>query len=213
MRLLALNLTSEGSEQWTRDELDYLRAHAGTASHAVLAAELGRTKNAVQLKISRLGLATAPLPLSARTTRAVLQRLGKKSQPEIARELGISLHQVRGLARKEHYNERPTSRPWTADDEAELRRLFPTMTNTELARALNRTLEAITVRSRSLGLYRKGPARLPRKPWTREEEKLLIRLWKKHPRREIARLLGRTPDAVGLRAKILGCLDKPETSA
>jgi hypothetical protein len=208
MRLLTLGLTSEGSESWTNDELAYLRAHAGTASHAVLAAEMGRTKNAVQLMISRMGLRSAPPPLDARTTRAIVRSLGKKSQPDIARELGVSVHQVYGLARKQGYIERPTSRPWTADDEAELRRLFPTMTNAELARELDRTLESIMVRSRSLGLYRKGPARFPRKRWTREEERLLIRLWKKYPRGEIARRLGRTPDAVGLRAKSLGCLNQ-----
>lgn len=209
MRLITLGLTN-GSERWTRDELAYLRAHAGTASHAELAAELGRTKDAVQLKISRMGLSSTPPPLDARTTRTIIKRLGKKAQTEIARELGISEHQVRVVARKQHYNERPTSRPWTKDDETELRRLFPTMTNAELTKALNRTLESIMVRSRSLGLYRRPPS--PRKPWTREEERLLIRLWKKYPRHEIARRLGRTPDGVGMRAKMLGCPDQRQAA-
>jgi hypothetical protein len=212
-QLRKMGLTEATSTAWSDDEIAYLRVHHTTATNAELAEELGRTEAAVELKASRLGLGCLPTPVTPEMERAIVKRLGSNTFAEIARELGLTVDRVRRIGTKHGYHARPTSRKWTDDDDDALRRLFPTMTNAELATHLERTELAVSLRGRTLGLVR--PTGVRKRPgtyksWTAAEERLLKRLYPTTMQRQIAERLGRTPGAINRKACLLGLVKRPE---
>lgn len=207
-KLFQMGLTGAKPAGWTPDEIAYLRSHYGRVSNPELAAELGRSTEAVGLKAGRLGLRRPLTRLDEESRRAILRGLGRDPYTELARDHGVSVTTVQTLAHAHGYRARPTSRPWRAEEDAELRRWFPTETNVQLAERLTRTPAAIAQRATALGLVRERPAPrkhvLPLRRWSPADEALLRELHGRVSHREIAERLGRTPHAVASRAHRLG---------
>lgn len=153
-RLRKLGLTEAESLPWTDAEILYLRQHYGTLKSAELAVELGRTIDAVELKAGRLGLSRRITLLTPEQSKYVATQLGKKEYTALARELRVPIHAIERAAKENNYRARPTSREWTKADDEQLHKLFPLMTNKEIAERLDRTLLAVTIRARSLGMFR-----------------------------------------------------------
>ncbi|HVZ39196.1 MAG TPA: hypothetical protein VHI13_07975 [Candidatus Kapabacteria bacterium] len=152
-RIRKLGLNDSGSTPWTSDELAYLTAHYDSMTNAEIARTIGRSVDAVELKAGRLGLSRRIVRLTPDQERYVAESLGVKSYAALARELGVGLRAITYIARRSGHRARPTSRPWTADDDGILRRLFPVMTWEEIGKQLDRTALAVKLRARALGLF------------------------------------------------------------
>jgi len=80
-------------------------------------------------------------------------------------------------------------RPWTADEVALLKELYPTSPTDELAQRLGRSLASVKHRAYSLGVKRKSWCD---KLWTAEEFQLLRELYPTcESTREVAKKIGR----------------------
>lgn len=97
---------------------------------------------------------------------------------------------------------------WTARDIALLAELYPTCNNRDLADRLGRSEWAVVGKARGLGLtkdYRRGYRRRSGEPcpWSSEETDLLHMLYPTTPNEEIAERMGRSRDAVHMKARRL----------
>jgi hypothetical protein len=105
----------------------------------------------------------------------------------------------------------PWGKIWTQEDDETLKKLYALKTNEEIASALRRSLRAIERRARELGL-RKDPdffryvvsRKKDRKPWMETELATLAKLYPVIDPEKIARILGRTKQAVCKKAWGLG---------
>lgn len=153
-RVRKLGLSEPDSLPWTDDEITYLRKHYGRLTSVELSAEMGRTTDAVELKAGRLGLSRPKKRLTSAQKRYIVANLGKLEMTTLARKLNVSIRAIQGVAAKNGFRARPTSRAWTTADDEQLRELFPLLTNSEIAERLERTLLAVATRARSLGMFR-----------------------------------------------------------
>jgi len=83
--------------------------------------------------------------------------------------------------------------PWTAKDDAVLRKMRGTMEYQKIADHLGRSLRAVMKRAQVLGLTKEHPIR---RDWTESEEKQLRKLYGKISPAEIAQRLNRSVGAV-----------------
>ena len=89
---------------------------------------------------------------------------------------------------------------WTPEEEKILDHCFGrSMTVAELAIELGRTEAAISAKAYRLGL---GRRRL--RPWSKEEDQVVVEMYAKHGSKIVAEKLGRSMDSVQHRAKKLG---------
>lgn len=97
--------------------------------------------------------------------------------------------------------DRTGRRPWTPEEDATVRDLYPAQSAHAIAATLGRTENAVWIRAvRVLGLEKRDvPA-----PWTEGELDELRRCYPVEPPVEIAKRLGRTASAVYQQAKVLG---------
>jgi len=87
-----------------------------------------------------------------------------------------------------------TKDAWTPEMDAEMVRLYFDTPNKIIAAKLNRTVPAIKVRAKILGLRKESIA------WTYEDDKKLAKIYPKMRVEKVAEILGRTIDAVYARA-------------
>lgn len=207
-KLHLMGLTESTSRPWTSDEISYLRSHYGRVRVADLAEELGRSTDAVELKAGRLGISRRNKRLSAKEQQDVLAELGQTPYTVLARRFGVDAHTIRRVAERNGYRDRPTSRPWTPEDDAELRRVYGTMKRAEVAQHLNRTMVAVACRAKEMGLTKPRPRVLPLRNWTKEEDRTLQLLHGQQTQAQLAEMLGRTLAAVAGRMVQLGLRGK-----
>ena len=101
--------------------------------------------------------------------------------------------------------------PWTADETDELRQMAADgVTRADMAAQLGRSPNAIKMKLQSLGLYVPKPAA---KPWTPEDEHLLVKLYREGISfAELASLFGRTEGAILRRLILLRAAVLPDTA-
>lgn len=139
---------------WTERELEYLRANYHKQTNGRIALALRRTPAAVELKAGRLKLRRRVHLLTQREKTFIVKHAGKMSFVDLAKRFGVHSHTVRVVLLAVGYRDRPTSRPWTAKDDARLRELYGTMKRTKVAELLGRTMVATAFRASDLGLTR-----------------------------------------------------------
>jgi hypothetical protein len=202
-----LGLTEASAPPWSRTEIAFLRKHAGTMSHAEIAEHLGRTKTGVAVRVSKLGLQTKrpAFKPTADELAFISSNLGRISQAKIAEHLDVSVSTIHAIALDRGFRARPTSRPWTEQDDAEFRTLYGTMTRKEVAARMNRTFDAIVARAGALGLTRESNRVVTEnRRWTAHEDSQLRSLAGTMTKAEIAKRLDRTVTAVISRMGRLG---------
>lgn len=207
-KLHLMGLTEATSNPWTEDEISYLRSHYGKVRVADLAEELGRSTDAVELKAGRLGISRRNKRLNAKEQQEVIAELGKTPYTVLARRFGVDAHTVRRIAERNGYRDRPTSRPWTEEDDSELRSIYGTMKRSDVAAQLNRTMVAVACRAKEMGLTQPRERVLPLRKWTADEDGALRELHGQHTQAELARQLNRTVAAVAGRMAQLGLRGK-----
>jgi DNA-binding CsgD family transcriptional regulator len=201
-----MGLATQESRPWSRKEIADLRKLYGSRSSAELAEHFGRTIDAVELKAGRIGLsrrivAFAP---SARDKAFIIENLGRIPYTQLAAKFGTTVHNITRIAEENGYRDRPTSRPWTEEDDTMLRSLYGTMTRADVARQLDRTPVATAERARRLGLTQPSKRASTVHKWTPKEDALLRRLYGTMTCEEIARRIGRSTIAIYGRVRILG---------
>ncbi len=90
--------------------------------------------------------------------------------------------------------------PWWPEEEKFLKTYYFSLGANEVARILQRTVWAVNQRAHRIGLSRTQKKR----PWSRKDDRQLIRLIDIKPMSEIAELLGRTNSSVTRRVSLLG---------
>lgn len=199
-RLITLKLTNATSRPWTKQEIEWLRQHYGTATSAELAAELDRTIDAVEIKAGRIGISKAHRKMTVQERRWIKKNLGEISMLNMSIQLKVAHSQVLRVAREFGYHPRPNNRPWTPQEDEQLRQLYPTTTARELGELLERTLPAVRMRLEKLELT--TPRVVPRS-WVKEEDAVVKKFYGKKTAAEIGAMIGRTQFAVVGRAKHL----------
>lgn len=160
-RLRHHGLTAESPPKWVESETEYLRRNYGKMTLREIADDLGRSEDSVSLKAARLGIRAKSTHVApkGRQLRYIVDNLGVVSFTEMARKLGTSVHVVRRIAAEHGYRARPLSRLWTPEDEALLRKLWGTMSPSDVAARLNRHEKGVVARAGSLGLRTGKPKR------------------------------------------------------
>jgi hypothetical protein len=117
-------------------------------------------------------------------------------------EVGCAIH------RAKQNEQRPRAgSSWTSEEVALLIKLYPTYNNRELATRFGRSEWAVAGKARGLGLtrdhgrYRRQPSR--GRPWSSQEIDVLRRLYGAMADEDIAVEIGRTRNAVAIKAKRL----------
>jgi hypothetical protein len=188
---------------WSAREDAVLAAATRAALPAwVVAERLGRPVGATRWRRRALGLAASAARAYAvsedAAIRATFARAGQLE--ELSAQLGRSPDALRVRAAKLGLH-RPVRRPrWSASEDAAVRDGYDNgLSCREIARELpGRTRAAVAARARKLGLATHA------RRWTALDDERLRRLAGRHSIDELARRLGRTPDALRQRASKLG---------
>jgi hypothetical protein len=94
---------------------------------------------------------------------------------------------------------------WTNNQVAELRERFPDMNSAELAESLGRTLKSVELKAWKLKLRKNGTHRNAlTESWSTTETDFLIEHYPLSVNKWISERLGRTEEAIRVRAKIQG---------
>lgn len=156
---------------------------------------------------------SAGLPWTEAETARLVKLYPKTSNKDLAARFGRPLWGVtgkaRGLGLKKDYTggyRRQSCMnpvPWSGDEEELLGILFPSVPNEEIAEILGRSLSAVHMKSRKLGLRKM-------EFWTETENELLKKLYKKLSYNQLAERLGRTESSIQIRVIVLGLKSKVE---
>ncbi|HVZ40296.1 MAG TPA: hypothetical protein VHI13_13535 [Candidatus Kapabacteria bacterium] len=203
---------------WTAHDESMVRKLYGRIPMNELSKRLGRTEKAIQGRAGLLGLSlrTANKALPQLWTTAEdeeLRRLYKSqlTNHEIARKLGRPYgsvcHRAQQFGLKK---ERPERVEWTAEEDRQLRKLHKTFAPTEIAKRLGRKHHVVRARLYKLGILVRRTAKPP--IWTTKEDRLLAKLYGRHPVAEIAERLGRSMNAVKSRAARKGVAKRPRSA-
>jgi len=102
---------------------------------------------------------------------------------------------------------------WTEQELETLRKLYPLMTNAEIAKKLGRPKASVDKKGFDNGLKKDPEHRRKvaisnnkkrRNSWTKEEESTLKKMYQKHTYRELADILNRNPQSIQSKATKLG---------
>ena len=210
-RCRALAPARAASPRWTPAEDERLRAGLAAGSPlGELARQLGRSEGALRTRARERAL----LPHAQR------RRRWTASEDDLLRsgyESGLSCHAIAtdllaGRRTPESVSARARklglatyARTWTDEEERALRQLaLSGAAVSEAAQRLARTPEAIRRRARKLGVVlARDPVRGHARPWRPEEDALTRELAGLHPAR-LARILGRSDQAIRRRRGVLG---------
>ena len=205
-RVQKLGLGESRSPRWSKEELAYLEKHYARKSIEEMAGELDRTPFSIKLKGSRMGLGKYVVTKgpNERQKRYIREHLGKIPYTIMSQKLGISVYNISKYASSIGVSIRPTSRRWTPEDEEQLRQLWGTMLRSEVARELNRTLEAVSLRARQLGLTKSHRTHSKKIKWSTKEDQIIRKHYIDWGKKKVAERLGRTEIAVVHRAGQLG---------
>jgi hypothetical protein len=128
-----------------------------------------------------------------------LYPIGKGKQ--IAEKTGRTLQAVKQKAYALGLGTR-RNRRWSASEIKILKRLYPIEIAKNIADKLGRSEDTVRMKARSIGVGKIEP----RLPWSKQEDALLRKLYPnlKNTRADIAEQIGRSINAVALRASRLG---------
>ncbi|HKQ05711.1 MAG TPA: tyrosine-type recombinase/integrase [Blastocatellia bacterium] len=200
---------------WTRQQLKQLRqltAEGGTT--AQIASQIGKSELAVRRKRKELGI-KRPRQWSLEEVSTLKMRAGQRLPARrIAAELGKTEYNVRKMCERlglAFLDDEPRTAPWSAEDDALLRRLHAEgKSRGEMAIALDRPLAAVSHREGVLGL---APLRRGTAQWTKKEDTTLRKKAAAGERDGvIAAALNRSLYAVAVRRRRLGIRRPPASS-
>jgi DNA-binding CsgD family transcriptional regulator len=192
---------------WSEEEIAYLKSRYRKKGATYVAHRLGKNPDHVMAKAARLGLRYAGIrPWKEWEDRYLCRHYEDRSAAQIGRTLKRSVPSIR--ARAKHFGlTGAAERAWTEKEKDSMRALYSDRKNSlhEIAQLLNRTRNAVLLQAQVLGLKR---ARHEHE-WTKEEHRCLVKNIGKKSYKEIARMLGLSPSAVGHHAVRTGLRKGP----
>ena len=187
---------------WSEEELKLLKRLFPRGKARQIVEKTGRPLSAVRQKAYGMGLATRENRLWSASEIEIIKRFYPTEDTQnIADRLGRSVGAV--IERAHSIGVRkiiPHSRPWSKQEEALLRKLYPDQENTKanIAKQIGRSVSAIGGRAHILGIRRRNP------PWSKKEVALLRKLYLTHQDKEIAAKIGRSRGSVTIKRARLG---------
>ncbi|RMH03855.1 MAG: hypothetical protein D6702_04740 [Planctomycetota bacterium] len=158
---------------WTAEEVLRLKEYIGAAQTEDIARIFRRTPQEIRRKVEELESRIRPSAWTSEDIQQFKRLYGNRSDTDLAVIFAHPVEEIQALARelclakdkaflKRTGQERTTRMPrWTPEEIQELRRLYPTHSNLEIAQALGRTQKSVVSKAHDLGL-RKSPERLRR---------------------------------------------------
>jgi len=152
------------SGPWTAAEVFELKRYLGLATQDVIASILGRDVAEVRRQISELGRVHCDGPWSREELGQFKRKYGSRSDEDLALIFSRRIEEVRALALelrlaknkvflKRHKPKQKTSMPrWTAESLRQLRELYPSESNFQIATHLGRSVKSIVSKAHHLGL-------------------------------------------------------------
>lgn len=186
--------------EWTKEEETVLLKHyLDGGVNACLPFLPSRTSYAIAHRAQKLGLTSKPFWTDEE--RDILrQYYPEEGRFCAARIPGKTESSVYDQAFKMGLVKKAVT-PWTSKEDAVLQRNYKDIG--ECKRQLpHRSISSITKRLRSLGLAKK--LRALTRPWTKEEENILLNYYLQEGNMTLLRLPGRSPHAIWVRANHLG---------
>lgn len=186
------------SEPWTMREKKRLRQMWGRRTESEIAAELRRTPFAIRKKAREVVASMQRRPWTKKEDARLRKDYGRIPKRELAEKLGRTTSAVQGRAAHLGLTaKRRKLAVWTKEEDALLRRLQSTHTAVQIAERLpGRTVNAVRARIGNIGAGGRN--------WQPWQDEKLRRLHGTKPRKEIARILGKTPGAIESRSRRLG---------
>lgn len=192
------------STRWTKEEIDYLKASTHLTD-AKIAEHINRSVQSIQVKRSNLGLLKDTNKgrkqgwMTAADDKFIIDNWEILTDSDIAQKLGrhrgtiCHRRKILGLNRggPSHVNDR---RFTTDEDEFIIQN--SNQTDSEIALALNRARSSVARRRSDLGLRKPHTATTKSKPWTSEEDKIILENLDKTYNEVALMLNGRTGTAV-----------------
>ena len=149
---------------WAREEVEKLKEYIGASDADTIARVLGRPAADIERQIGRL----AAVRRTGRWTSSELHRLkrlfGTRTDEDLARILGRPVEAIRrqaaklALAKDKAFVRRLEGAPatrmprWSKEQLELLARLYPTQSNLEIARSLERSVKSVVSKAHQLGL-------------------------------------------------------------
>ena len=149
---------------WAREEVEKLKEYIGASDADTIARVLGRPAADIERQIDRL----AAVRRTGRWTSSELHRLkrlfGTRTDEDLARILGRPVEAIRrqaaklALAKDKAFVRRLEGAPatrmprWSKEQLELLSRLYPTQSNLEIARSLERSVKSVVSKAHQLGL-------------------------------------------------------------
>jgi hypothetical protein len=156
------------SGPWTAQEVERLKRYLGASAPEVIAQILGRSVDDVQARIMQLGRVQRSAPWTRPETNELKRVYGTRSDEDLARIFGRSVEVVRRraeelmLAKDKAFVRRQqgvaaTRMPrWSERELSELRQLYATRSNLDVAQALHRTVKSVVSKAHHLGLRKEA---------------------------------------------------------
>jgi hypothetical protein len=154
------------SGPWTVQEVQELKRFLGASTPHVIARILGRSQVEVQQKIFELGRIQQPGRWTREETVRFKKIYGSRSDEDLAVIFGRSLEAVRRLATrcclakdkafvKKLAGRGATRMPrWSSEELEVLRKLYPSVSNLEIAQKLNRSVKSVVSKAHHIGLHK-----------------------------------------------------------
>lgn len=196
---------------WTKEILGNVRDMLAMGkSYEEIAARYGSAVSAVYSIVKRYRIKTYRPPLRRWTEEedAIVRQMAEAGlrDKDIAERLSRPQSSVtdRRISLGVFHN-----RAWTDEEKDYLRKVYPSMRAADIARVLGRTEKTIYVKARSLGLKKSrewfrqvcGKILVSHiRKWTHEEDEYIRAHYPDEPAEDVAKVLGRTVNAVRKRA-------------
>lgn len=195
-----LKLTKPAADKWSAEDIAALHKLYPDRNYTLdlIAKILNRSKNSVLLKAVRMGLSRASHihRWSKPDHNYLVKNAGKKSYREIANHIGIKTYQVALYAKKIGVKIQDKGLSWSQEEKEFIRKNYYKMPAKEIARLLNRTLNAVKNTASRMGVSKNK-----REPWSGKELDYLKNNYAQKTIVEIAKALNRSKESV--RAKVV----------
>jgi hypothetical protein len=152
---------------WSADEVQRLKRYLGASRLETISQVIGRSVEDIRTRLAQLAVDVAADPLSS-DERIEFKRLyGTRSDEDLSIIFGRRLdviHQVaselclskdKAFIRRESHGRESIRMPrWTEDELEQLRQLYPTTPNLEIARLLRRSVKSVVSKAHHLSLHK-----------------------------------------------------------
>ncbi len=172
VRKMALELFREKrTGPWTSAAVERLKKYLGAATTEVIARILGRDENEVERQIFELGRVQRSHEWSRKEVAELKKVYGTRSDEDLAKVFGRSVESLRRkaetlrLAKDKAFLRKLAGRGasrmprWSQDEIDLLTKLYPSTSNLEIAKRLDRSVKSVVSKAHHMGL-KKGKERL-----------------------------------------------------